>query len=350
MTEPRRLLTLAAALNLILGAGLASAQTVVVRNAAPETPVEVVLNDKVVGSGKANSGGYAIVVANLSENLKKTEIDAQIFVDVCDNVRRVLIVERGGTPPPAEATCLRRDMSGLFLVQQISSIVVDVGGPNPTLLLRQGKVSLTPKKVWSDLPKGLIVFGGGNLSKYRDAPRFQCGDATDCSGGGWGFGFTAGADFWVTPWLAAEGAYFKPGNLNIDGSGSTYSFTHSLKADIYTVAGKVGIPARRARPYGKVGANFIQTKSETTNTLKDRSVTIDGVVTTIPGGTENYGIKTEGWSWFLAGGVEAWFSDRIAMYGEFGRMVLKGDTLQNVEGDFDDRKTYFVVGMRVHIK
>ena len=83
MMEPRRLLTLAAALNLIVCVGAATAQTVIVRNAPPDTPVEVVLNDEAVGSGKTNEKGDALVTFGLSERLMKTETDAQVFVDVC---------------------------------------------------------------------------------------------------------------------------------------------------------------------------------------------------------------------------------------------------------------------------
>ena len=52
MMESRRLLTLAAALNLTVCVGAATAQTVIVRNAPPDTPVEVVLNDAAVGSAQ----------------------------------------------------------------------------------------------------------------------------------------------------------------------------------------------------------------------------------------------------------------------------------------------------------
>ena len=99
MMEPRRLLLLAAALNLTVCVGAATAQTVIVRNAPAEAPVEVVLNDVAVGSAKANEKGDALVPVGLSEHVMKTETDAQIFVDICPTVRRVLIVERAVQVP-----------------------------------------------------------------------------------------------------------------------------------------------------------------------------------------------------------------------------------------------------------
>ena len=83
MIEPRRLLMLAAALNLTVCLGSATAQTVILRNAAPDSAVEVVLNDTPVGTGKANEKGDVLVTVGLSEHAMKTETDAQIFVDAC---------------------------------------------------------------------------------------------------------------------------------------------------------------------------------------------------------------------------------------------------------------------------
>ena len=45
MMATRRLLAIAAALNLTVCVGAATAQTVIVRNAPPESTVEVVLNE-----------------------------------------------------------------------------------------------------------------------------------------------------------------------------------------------------------------------------------------------------------------------------------------------------------------
>ena len=111
---------LAAALNLTVCVGSATAQTVIVRNAAPDSAVEVVLNDMPVGTGKANEKGDVLVTVGLSEQVMKTETDAQIFVDACPDVRRVHIVERAVQVPIPGAGCTRRDMGGYFVIRQLA--------------------------------------------------------------------------------------------------------------------------------------------------------------------------------------------------------------------------------------
>lgn len=107
MIEPRRLLAIAAALNLTVCAGAATAQTVILRNAPPESTVEVVLNDTAVGTGKANEKGDVLVSFGISERLMKTETDAQVFVDTCPTLRRVVVVERAVQVPLQDAGCAR---------------------------------------------------------------------------------------------------------------------------------------------------------------------------------------------------------------------------------------------------
>jgi len=210
MIEPRRLLMLAAALNLTVCLGSATAQTVILRNAAPDSAVEVVLNDTPVGTGKANEKGDVLVTVGLAERAMKTETDAQIFVDACPAVRRVLIVERAVQVPAPDAGCIRRDMGGFFVVREISSLVIDVGGPSPTLLLRQGKVSLDPPRVWKPAPTGLVIFGGGAFNQFSDVTDTACGIVTPCSGDQSGLGYQFGVAYWIMPYLAAEATYLKP--------------------------------------------------------------------------------------------------------------------------------------------
>ena len=113
MMEPRRLLALAAALNLTVCVGAASAQTVIVRNAPPDSAIEVVLNDTAVGTGEdQRQGRRARARRACPSALMKTETDAQIFVDICPTIRRVLVVERAVQVPLQDAGCTRRDMGG----------------------------------------------------------------------------------------------------------------------------------------------------------------------------------------------------------------------------------------------
>jgi len=134
---PWRLVIFAAAFDLLAGAGVAAAQTVIVKNAPSGSTVELAWNTATVGSAPANPSGFTTIIVGAANT--KPELDALVFVDACGERRRVLIVERGLDVPPPEAGCTRGEIIGLFIVRPISTIVVDVGGPIPTLLLRQGR-------------------------------------------------------------------------------------------------------------------------------------------------------------------------------------------------------------------
>src|SRR4051794_20774498 len=98
MTSPLRLLGLAAALHLTLGLGTALAQHVMLRHAPPGSPVEIFLNSDKVADGTAGEDGDVTIAFTLPAKDGKAEIDANVFVDVCDKVRKVVIVDRNRAP------------------------------------------------------------------------------------------------------------------------------------------------------------------------------------------------------------------------------------------------------------
>jgi hypothetical protein len=349
MMACRRLVTAAAGFYLLLTAGTAHAQTVLVRNAPPDSNVEVVLNASPVGTGKVGAAGIALIEVDLQKNVSKTETDAQIFVDVCENVRRVVIVERAFSVPSPEVGCNRRDMGGLFVVKQISTLVIDFGGPSVTLLLRQGKVSLAPPRTWDGGRTGLMLFAGGALTNVSNFPGIACGSATACSNESRGFGYTAGAEYWVTPNIAAVGSYTRPFEATTDGSGDRYEFDSTLTLETVNVGGKIGFPAGRTRIYGQVGAVWTRGLFETTQTIDPLTTEVDGVSTTVPGGTQRYNFQTRGWGWYLGGGVEVWLTGSLAVFGEFDRSVLKGAAINDQEGTLDERLTSIVAGVKVRL-
>lgn len=350
MMKRWRPLALAAAIEVTLCIGIATAQTVVVRGALPGSTFEFVLNGTTIGSAAADAAGDATVAVNQATNVGKPEMDAHIYVDLCDKLRRVLVVDRILQPPPESAGCIRTQLVGVFLVRPISTLVVNVAGPNPTVLLRQGSFSLRPPRVrtWSP-PTGLVLFGGGGLAKFRDAAALACGDVGECAGGDFGGTYTVGADFWITRYLAAEASYLKPAKANVDGSQNNFRFKSFLDAHVVTAAAKVGIPAGRVRLYGQGGANYHRATSGTTQTIDDVTVTIDGVAQTIKGGTQTYGLRTAGWGWQFGGGVEVWLTSALALHGEAGRVALKGAARDDAEGTMDDGLTFILIGGRVRI-
>jgi hypothetical protein len=237
----------------------------------------------------------------------------------------------------------------LFLIRPISTLVVDLSSTIPTVMLRQGPVNLNPQRPSTPVPTGLVVFGGAGMGKFRDAIALACGNVQPCSGDDWGIAYTAGADYWISRFLAAEVSYVRRSELDVDGSGSTFSFNSSLDTHVTTVAGKVGIPMGPVRVYGKAGGNYLRATTGTTQTIDDTTVTIDGVEQTIEGGTLTSEIKFSGWGWAFGGGIEAWVKPSFAIYAEGGLAGLKGSPRENVEGAIDDRLTYAVAGVRVRI-
>jgi hypothetical protein len=314
--------------------------------------VELVLNETKVGTASADPAGDAKIPFKVQDSSGKTEMDATVHVDTCDNVRRVVVVERGKAPSVPEVGCTRRDVLGLFLVKPVSNIVVNTEGPNPTVWLRQGSVDLRPRGPagrWSDMPTGLVAFGGVGLGKYRDQLFFYCGNVTSCDGSASRTTFTAGGTFWFSRYIGAEGAYVQPADVNVTGSGSNFRFTSQLEAHYFAINGKIGIPASRVRIYGQGGTNYHSASSTTRQTNDDTQITINGVPTTVPGGTQTIEIRTGGWGWQIGGGLEIWMKKSIGIYGEVGRTRIKGDSVEGPQGEMSDYITTFLGGMRFKI-
>lgn len=348
MTKPWRPLALAAVLFVSVSAGAATAQTVIVTKAPVGATIELVLNTATVASGTADDDGNATLALNISKNVNKAETDASIYVDICgEKVRRVLIAERVRQPPPPDTGCDRRQIVGLFLIRSVSTMVIDVGGANPTVLLRQGPFSLRQVIRWTP-PTGLVLFGGGVFGTFSNARDVACGNV-NCDSDNTGLGYTAGVEYWFAPFLSAEGSYVKPSDATAQGSSGTSSFDSNLDLHAFTAAGKFGIPVRRARFYGKAGATYQQSKFRTNQTFEDTTITVDGVTETIEGGTQALELETKGWSWFFGGGAEVWVRPAFAIFGEAGLAWLKGEAVDNEEGELDERLTYVLFGARVRI-
>jgi opacity protein-like surface antigen len=339
MTRLGRLLAIAAALHVTAGAATAAAQTVMVRHAPPGITVEVLLNDTVVATGTTNPEGDVSLEFKMPE---PGEMDANVFVDVCEKSRRVSVVERNKRPAPPPAGCERREVSGVYWVRRVNTLVVDVAPAQPSMLLVKG--SYTPPKPTVEgeepvterrqAPIGLSLFGGGGLSKFRDQFLIACGNATPCDGHDGGLGYSFGATFWLTRWLGAEGSYLKPRAVKAHG-GDTFAFDSNFDVDLFTVAAKVAIPAGPARIYGLVGTNFHQSTLTSTET-------IDNV-------TQAFGQKTHGWGYLFGGGTEIWVTPKVALYGELSLAQVKGTAEDKGEGLIDDRLRFIGFGVKVRL-
>jgi len=333
--NPLRLLV-AAALLMIIGNVNASAQTVLVRHVPAGETVEVFLNATKVGNAVVDASGDTKLPLNLRENnAGKIEIDANVFIDVCDKIRRVIVVERGQPAATQEPGCERREISGLYFVRHNNTLVVDLGGANPTMMLIKGSYDPNRPRSWTASPTGLVVFGGVGRADLRDAVLISCGNVPTCSGHDAGFSFTGGLDLWFKPWLAATGSYFRPPKITANGSGANYSFDSTLEPQVLIVGGRVGIPIGPVRITGLVGTTFQDSTLTTHETINNTSQT--------------FLVETRGWSWIWGPSLEIWTSSWLAIYGEAAFGKLKGTSTTGGEVLFDDRLRHITVGGRIKI-
>jgi hypothetical protein len=341
MLKPLRLLVIAAALNMTLGVAVAAAQTVMVRNTPPGTSIEVLVNGAPAGTGTSNAEREATVPLTVGSAIGPNGIDANIYVDVCDKLRRIQIVERTKIVPAAASGCDRREISGLFWVRPVNTIVFDLGGASPSLLLVRGTYVYHPPReedaprVWRPLPTGLLVFGGAGDVKLDNAFSQACGNATPCSGRnpGWG-GYTFGADYWINRFVGVEASYVKPLQMKASG-GDTFKFTTTQDTDVFTIGGIGGVPAGPVRIFGMGGLDYHQATSKTLET-------IDLVA-------QNFTLKTRGWGYMFGGGAEAWIWKKVAIYGDLGVMRLTGNAENGGEAKMDDHIRFLFIGAKFRV-
>jgi len=336
MPKRLRLLVAAAALMTTLGGGVAAAQTVKIRNGPPSTSVEVLLNGAPVGTGTTNEAGEVTIPMTAGNSITQKGIDANIYVDICDKVRRIQIVDRTKVVPPPADTCDRREISGLFWVRTINTIAFDLGGPAPSLLLVRGSYEYkAPRdedqpRVWRPLPTGLLVYGGAGLAKLTDAYDQACGNAANCSGTNSALGgYTFGATFWINHFVGVEGAYVKPRQTKATG-GDTFAFTTTQDTDIFTITGKGGFPVGPVRIFGEAGTAYHQGTQATTQTIDVQA--------------QVFGFKTHGWSYVWGGGVEVWAWKKVAIYTDLGVIRVKGNANTGGEALLDDTVRYLFIG------
>lgn len=349
MSKSLRLLALAAVFNIVVG-GAAAAQTVLVKGAKPGEGLEVVINAAPPAVGTIGPDGTGTVVAQLPLNAQnEPEMDARVYVDSCDKRRRVTIIERNQQVAVREQGCERREIGGVFWVRQRSTVVIDVAGPIPTLLLRQGEYDPTAVGATRDVPRGLVVFVGGGWGALDDITATACGNVGECEGKTSGGAYTAGATFWLTRFLAVEGSYMKPRTASYEGNGLNFRFDHSLETEIFTAGGKLAVPIRAVRLYGMGGGAFHRATSRTTQTNDPLSYTSEGVTYSVPGGTQTFEWKTEGWSWLTGGGIEGWVSPRVALYAEGVFVKIKGEPTSGTDVPVDTKFISAFAGIRLKL-
>jgi hypothetical protein len=229
---------------------------------------------------------------------------------------------------------------------------VQTSGPSPTVLLVQGKYDLRPRgpaKTWTLSPKGLIVYGGGGFSKFRDAVALACGDVSDCEADGSPLAYSAGVSLWLTRFLAADVSFFKPLDVRVEGKADTYRFSSFVESRIFNFGGKLGVPIGPVRIFGQGGVNYHRAITGTTQTIDNKTVTIGDIPQTFEGGTTSIRQKTKGWGWQFGAGAEFWMKPSVAIYGELSRTRLKGPAVEGPAGNLDEYVNAVLFGARVRL-
>ena len=223
----------------------------------------------------------------------------------------------------------------MFWVRRVSTLVVSTEGVNATVFLRQGPVDLTdkgPTARWDSVPTGLVVFGGAGLAEFRDALDLLCGGTSPCDGSDSRTTYLAGGTWWFGPFVGVEGAWLKPAGVNANGTGPNFNFNSVLSSQTILVNGKVGVPVGKVRIYGQGGTNYHRATQTTTQTFEDATITVNGIIEVVRGGTQTIELKTGGWGWQFGGGLEVWVKSPIAVFGEVSRTRFKGEGLEGQNG------------------
>jgi hypothetical protein len=357
MMTPWRRLALLAALNLVAGAGVAAAQTVIVRNAPAGAPVEITFNSKPLVKGTADQQGDVTLPLKLPTSGPET--DVRVFLDSCGDLRRVVMLDRFSLPPSPDTGCERRDVVGLYVVRPETSLMIDVG-PRAAVWLRQGPlpkqwmladdaITDEPAKPRPPAPKGIVLSAGGLLAPFSFGLAADCGEITDCSSKNSPYGFSVGAGVWLTRFLGIEGTYARPRNITAKGSDTGFSFEATREIEFFTLVAKAGFPIGQVRFYGLGGINYHRSNTEMSETIDETTVTIDDVATTVPGGTWTYKYGSKKSNWIFGGGMEVWVSKRLGIFGEISRVKVSGGGPSGTLPVMDDRSTFIVAGLRLHL-
>jgi hypothetical protein len=83
--------------------------------------------------------------------------------------------------------------------------------------------------------------------------------------------------------------------------------------------------------------------------MNEYTLIVDGLPVVVPGGTQVFELKTEGWSWMWGGGGEFWLTPIVGVFGEFSWTRLVGNASGGGEGSLDDTLTSVIGGIRLSL-
>jgi opacity protein-like surface antigen len=194
-----------------------------------------------------------------------------------------------------------------------------------------------------------MVFAAGGVGAFSNTPSVFCGTVTDCSGSGTKLNYQGGGTIWLTRFAAFDASYIGHVTATNAGELSTSSFDSSLSTKVAVVSVKLGLPLKVVRPYALIGGNYHWATFKTTQVIKNRTVTVDDVETTITGGTQAFQWKTEGKGWVWGAGMEVPVGKTVQLYAEGGYIQLRGRDTGNGEYQMKDSLTYAVAGIKIRL-
>ena len=342
-----------AALFCLISAAAVHAQTVIITNAPQGTTLEFVLEGTTEGTAMANPMGVATVVAD-EAHLGTRRLDAVVLVDNCGTTRRVLVLDQN-VQRPSPGTCARTEMNGVFLVQRITTLVVNVGNMPPTLLQRQGPAPsawLQPTANGT-IPKTpfhrfFVLSAGYGMMRFSDVGTVMCGTLNNCPTDVTSQSPTGAVSYWFLPFLGAEGSYARFTKLTAFATTELYNFDSELEGGVFSLAAMGAVPGKKVRVFGKGGLTYHGATMTTNQTIVTDYATVDGVTMPIRGGTQTVQTHTTGFGWIWGGGVEFWPTKPVGVYGELGKLLISGSQ-SGGDGSISDSVNYAFVGARVRL-
>ena len=231
----------------------------------------------------------------------------------------------------------------MFIMRPITTFVIDVSpsvavhvaqGPAlPEWLLRGPGSQRKGTMLHGTPPKWLALrgcgAGGSSFGEYRRQGVRRCPQCLNSHGGR----LLGDRRILGDAMAFRAGQVFRPADVTVSGAPTGYTFESKVVSRLLTIAAKGGPSIGPARIYGLAAPTVTRRPARTTQTIADKTVVVNNVTRTIPGGTQSFGQQTEGWDWLAGGGVEAWVNNWIAIYGEPRFRADQGEARKSEPGD-----------------
>jgi hypothetical protein len=101
--------------------------------------------------------------------------------------------------------------------------------------------------------------------------------------------------------------------------------------------------------FAKLGANYHGSTFTTHETVFDAGAGDGNEMRLVAGGSQTMQTHNAGWGWQWGGGVDAWLTKQVGVYGEAGKIFINGSDTHGGEGTISDTALYLFVGAKLRI-